>query len=261
VSRAAWRLEQAERERSWALASARAEGVSIRTLAAAAGLSPARVHQITVGADLDGLDAALGELRAAGWPAPEDPDGDDDAELDGRDLICDRLLDEGGWLRQCAGWLTHLHTKEFPPAVNLRPEDDHPCRAHVVADLPRVAAILQRIVADVDELARARRVAELDAAAALPDRQAERRRRVAEPDLDFRNSAAAASCPSPSAPGTCSPLNATSAAKPTFTRRSFADTPPVRGVSAGAGGTHAVSAPTSRCRALSIQSRSCGLTC
>src|SRR5260370_31625312 len=169
VSRAAWRLEQAERERSWALASARAEGVSIRTLAAAAGLSPARVHQITAGADLDELDAALGELRAAGWPAPEDPDGDDDAELDGRDLICDRLLDEVGWLRQCAGWLTHLHTKEFPPAVNLRPEDDHPDRAHVVADLPRVAAILQRIAADVDELARARRVADLDAAASLPD--------------------------------------------------------------------------------------------
>ena len=43
VSRAAWRLEQAERERSWALASARAEGVSIRALAAAAGLSSSRV--------------------------------------------------------------------------------------------------------------------------------------------------------------------------------------------------------------------------
>jgi len=114
VSRAAWRLDQAERERAWSLASARAEGISIRKLAAAAGLSPARVHQITAGADLDGLDAALGELRAAGWPAPEDPDADDDAELDGRDLICDRLADEAGWLRQCAGWLIHLHTKEFP---------------------------------------------------------------------------------------------------------------------------------------------------
>jgi hypothetical protein len=50
------------------------------------GLSPARVHQITAGADLNELDAALGELRAAGWPAPEDPGGDDDGELDGRDL-------------------------------------------------------------------------------------------------------------------------------------------------------------------------------
>jgi hypothetical protein len=55
-----------------------------------------------------------------------------------------------------------------------------------MVDLPRVAAILQRVAADVDELARARRVADLGAAAARPDRRAERRRRVAEPDLDFR---------------------------------------------------------------------------
>jgi hypothetical protein len=47
-------------------------------------LSPSRVHQLVAAADLDKLDAALGEPRAAGWPAAEDPDGDDDAELDGR---------------------------------------------------------------------------------------------------------------------------------------------------------------------------------
>jgi hypothetical protein len=47
ASRAAWRLEQAERERTWALVSARAEGISIRALAAAAGLSPSRVHQLS----------------------------------------------------------------------------------------------------------------------------------------------------------------------------------------------------------------------
>ena len=35
VCRAGWRLEQAGRERAWALASARAEGVPIRTLAGA----------------------------------------------------------------------------------------------------------------------------------------------------------------------------------------------------------------------------------
>jgi hypothetical protein len=35
ASRAAWRLEQAERERTWALASALAEGALIRTLAGA----------------------------------------------------------------------------------------------------------------------------------------------------------------------------------------------------------------------------------
>ncbi len=71
VSRAAWRLEQTERERTWALVSARAEGISIRALAAAIGLSPSRLHQLVAAADLDVLDAALGELRAAGWPAPK----------------------------------------------------------------------------------------------------------------------------------------------------------------------------------------------
>ncbi len=73
VSRAAWRLNQAERERTWALLSARAEGISIRTLATAVGLSPSREHQIVAAADLDAVIVALGELRAAGWPAPRRP--------------------------------------------------------------------------------------------------------------------------------------------------------------------------------------------
>ena len=186
VSRAAWRLEQAERERTWALVSARAEGISIRTLATAAGLSPSRVHQIVADADLDALDAALGELRAAGWPAPEDPDSGEDTELGGRDTIADRLSDEVSWLRQCADWLAHLDADSYPPAVNLRPSADWPDRAVVAVDLARVAAVIDRIAADVDELARARRVQDLNTAAVLPDPRAERRRRLAEPDLEFR---------------------------------------------------------------------------
>jgi hypothetical protein len=35
------------------------------------------VHQLVADADLDAVTAALGELRAAGWPAPEDPDSGD----------------------------------------------------------------------------------------------------------------------------------------------------------------------------------------
>src|SRR5258708_38098294 len=85
VSRAAWRLEQAERERSWALASARAEGISIRTLASAAGPSPTRGHPITAPADKGELGAAPGGLRAAGWPPPEDPHRGDGAHLGRRD--------------------------------------------------------------------------------------------------------------------------------------------------------------------------------
>jgi hypothetical protein len=186
VSRAAWRLDQAERERTWALVSARAEGISIRILAAAAALSPSRVHQLVADAGLDALDAALGELRAAGWPAPEDPDSDEDADLDGRDHLADRLSDEVDWLRQCAGWLRQLNGGGYPPAVNLRPAADWPDRAVVAVDLARVRAVIDRIAADVDELARARRVQDLDTAAVLPDPREERRRRLAEPDLEFR---------------------------------------------------------------------------
>ena len=145
-----------------------------------------RVHQIVAAADLDALDEALGELRAAGWPAPEDPDSGEDTELDGRDAIADRLSDEVSWLRQCAGWLSHLDADDYPPAVNLRPAADWPDRAVVAVDLARVAAVIDRIAADVDELARARRARDLDTAAVLPDPRAERRRRLAEPDLEFR---------------------------------------------------------------------------
>ena len=185
VSRAAWRLEQAERERSWALASARAEGISIRTLPAAAGLSPSRVHQIVADADLDALDAALGELRAAGWPAPEDPDGDEDTDLDGRDHLADRLSHEVDWLRRCAGWLRQLDGGGDPLAVSLRPSAGWPDRTVVAVGLARVAAVIDRVAAGVDELARARRGQDLGTAAVLPDPRAERRRRLAEPDLEF----------------------------------------------------------------------------
>ena len=56
----------------------------------------------------------------------------------------------------------------------------------MAVDLARVAAVINRVAADVDELARARRVQDLDTAAVRPDPRAERRRRLAEPDLEFR---------------------------------------------------------------------------
>lgn len=184
VTRAAWRLEQAEKERAWALAAAKTHGASIREIAKAAGLSSSRVHQLVADADIDALDAEMGVLRATGWPAPEDPDVDD-GELAGRADIAGRLDDEVEWIRQCADWLEHLDREPYPTMVSLRPESDWPRRFHVVADVPRVVAILRRIAYDVGELARARRVADLDRAAVEVDPRAERRRRVAEPALEF----------------------------------------------------------------------------
>lgn len=186
VTRAAWRLEQAERERAWALASARAEGLSIRQLAKAVGLSPTRVHQIVAAADPDEVEKVLGDLRSVGWPAPEDPDSDADAELDGRDLIADRIGDEVAWLRRCVTWLAQLDEGGYPPVVNFRPASDWPDTANTAVTSARVQAVLERVAADLDELARARRIADLDTAAVLADRRAERRRRLAEPDPGFR---------------------------------------------------------------------------
>ena len=56
----------------------------------------------------------------------------------------------------------------------------------MAAGLARAAAVIGRIAADVDELARARRAQDPHSAAVLPDPRAERRRRLAEPDLEFR---------------------------------------------------------------------------
>ena len=56
----------------------------------------------------------------------------------------------------------------------------------MAVSLARVAAVIDRIAADVDELARARRAQDLSTAAVLADPRAERRRRLAEPDLEFR---------------------------------------------------------------------------
>ena len=83
------------------------------------------------------------------------------------------------WLRQCAGWLAQLAADSYPPAASLRLAADCPDRAIVAADLARVRAVIDRIAADVDELARARRAQDLTTAAVLPDPRAERRRRLA----------------------------------------------------------------------------------
>jgi hypothetical protein len=74
------------------------------------------------------------------------------------------------WLRQCAGWLAHLDADSYPPAVNLRPSAGWPDRAVVAAGLARLRAVIDRIAADADELARARRAGDLDTAGGWPSR-------------------------------------------------------------------------------------------
>src|SRR4051794_27081115 len=100
-------------------------------------------------------------------------------QLDGRDLVADCIGDELESRRRCPACLPQRDAGGYPAVVNLRPEADWPQTAKTVVPLARVRAVVQRVAADLDELARVRRVAELDAAAVLADRRAERRRRLA----------------------------------------------------------------------------------
>jgi hypothetical protein len=75
--------------------------------------------------DAPSLTATFGLRSGAGWPAPDDPGGDDDAELDRRDLIFDRLLDEVGLIRPVRRLASLPAHQRVPPAVNLRPDGDH----------------------------------------------------------------------------------------------------------------------------------------
>ena len=63
-----------------------------------------------------------------------------------------------------------------------------------------MAAVIDCIAADVDEPGRAQRVQDLTTAAVLPDQRAERGRRLAEPDLEFRAFCARRGLPASSTP-------------------------------------------------------------
>jgi hypothetical protein len=170
---AAFRLEAAQVERAWAVLSAHRQGLSIREIAAAIGLSRARVHQLLSEAAAAEVPAKVNHLREQGWPTA-DADGDGATE----DPVLARLADEVTALRECLDWLERLERGE-PVVVNLEPEF-HDQRDFVAFDRPRVLRVVRRIADDLDELSRApaRRSVPTQSAG---DAAAERRRQLAEP--------------------------------------------------------------------------------
>jgi uncharacterized protein (DUF433 family) len=170
---AAFRLEATQVERAWAVLSAHRQGLSIREIAAAIGLSRARVHQLLSEAATAELSAQVNSLRERGWPAA----ADDTDESAAQDLVLARLADEVTALRECLDWLERLERGE-PVVVNLLPEF-HDQRDFVTFDRPRVLRILRRIAGDLDELSRAPDRRSVPRSAG--DAPTERRRRLAEP--------------------------------------------------------------------------------
>jgi hypothetical protein len=62
-------VREAQCERIWAIASARQQGLSIRQIAVAAGLSPARVHHLRADPQAANLPVWLSQGRARAAPA------------------------------------------------------------------------------------------------------------------------------------------------------------------------------------------------
>jgi hypothetical protein len=162
------RLEEAQRERIWAIVEAHQAGLSVRQIAAATGLSSSRVHQLLGSDEAREIPRWLSQQRRRGRPSPPD--------------VPARLVDELEALRRCREWLERLERGE-PVVVNLRPETD-PETEYVAFDRPRMLRVLARIIADLDELAG---YPPIDAESrgegkTAEARRAHHRRRLAEPD-------------------------------------------------------------------------------
>jgi hypothetical protein len=98
--------------------------------------------------------------------------------------VADRLLEEAAALVCCVEWLESLSTQETA-VVNLRPEDDYPETDYVAVDQSRVIRVLRRIAQDLEELGRARPVADLSSSGNDADPRMRRRRRMAEPPIEL----------------------------------------------------------------------------
>ena len=162
------RLEEAQRERIWAIVEAHQSGLSVRQIAAATGLSSSRVHQLLGSDEAREIPRWLSRQRRQDCPSQPDM------------LAC--LAGELEALRRCREWLERLERGE-PVVVNLRPETD-PETEYVAFDRPRVLRVLTRIIADLDELAAYPPIAaeERTEGKNTETRRARHRRRLAEPD-------------------------------------------------------------------------------
>jgi hypothetical protein len=161
------RLDDAQRERIWAIVEAHQSGLSVRQIAAATGLSSSRVHQLLGSDEAREIPRWLSQQRGRDRPSPPE--------------VPARLTGELEALRRCREWLERLDRGETV-VVNLRPETD-PETEYVAFDRPRVLRVLARIIADLDELAGYPPIgAESQEGKNAEARRAHHRRRLAEPD-------------------------------------------------------------------------------
>lgn len=172
------RLEAAEQERIWAIASAHAQGLSIRRIATATTLSSSRVHQLLHSEEASQIPEWLNALRVDETPVEV-------AAVDCNSPTVSNwqrsLADEVGLMHQCIEWLAQL-ARDEKVVVNLRAESD-PKTLYVSVDQAWVLRVLKRIAADLDDLSGHLSPIEKTAEAIDPmTAGVEHRRRLAEPE-------------------------------------------------------------------------------
>jgi IclR helix-turn-helix domain len=158
------RLEEAERERIWAIVAAHDAGLSIRKIAAATGLSRSRIHQLLQEQEAHEIPEWLTHLR----DREVNPDTPSDTDQRAPDAsIRAHIASEVEVLRWCMAWLEQLEQGEMV-VVNLRPDTDDQTQ-FTRFDHPRVMRVLARITSDLDVLARR----DPQDAAAVPEDEAD----------------------------------------------------------------------------------------
>lgn len=168
LQRATTRLEAAQQERIWAIASVHRAGLSIRQIAAATRLSPTRIHQLLQDPEAQNIPAWLSQLEET-TPKAQDVTGDS------KTTLCDQLVAEVEVLRWCIGWLEKLQRGERV-VVNLRPDSD-PQTEFVQFDHAQVLRVLSRVTNDLDHLTRQSSIL-----VEQPDKVLEHRQRLAIPE-------------------------------------------------------------------------------
>ncbi len=141
------RIKDVERERLWAIATAHSEGLSIRKIAEATGLSSSRVHQLLHTDEARQIPDWLTDLPDSNIKMDAQSDGEDKLLL--RELQ-QQLADEGEVMRWCIDWLEQLARGE-KVVVNLRAESD-PRTAYVGVNQDWVLRVLKRVAANLDRL-------------------------------------------------------------------------------------------------------------
>ena len=135
---AADRLESAEKERVANIAAAHQAGLSVRQIAAAVRLSPARVHQL--------LHAPVSSSAVRATTMRWDSSATQAGAGSGVPLAGIAAL-----VRECIEWLDRLDREEFV-AVNLREATDLQTE-YVAADRAQVHQVLREIAREIEGLA------------------------------------------------------------------------------------------------------------